>query len=228
MLKSLTSRKSVLSLGALIVAALASSAASAQVIYEPVQYEYHVGSDYKFYYGGDNPLVFEHARRVACLREAGAWVREGRYGVGHLHPGLIGAPPYRVFSDCAPLQNAAAYGFTPADARNEAYARVPQYFTKAAVLAGAAPAAEPGYYRKATPDGIPANGSRVLIAPSKGWPAGGATPGIDIRPYRGGPATGPTPRPETRPAARPRPLMIIPKKLLEQPKASGKSVAAAQ
>ena len=209
-----------------------SSAASAQVIYEPVQYQYRAraadGHELTFYYGGNNPRVFDYADRLACLGQGRTGVREGQYGVGYLHHGLIGSPPYRVFSDCAPYVNAAVYGFSPADARNEAYARVPRYFTKAQLLASAAPAAEPQYFEKATPDGIPANGSRVLIAPAQGWPAPHAAAGIEVRPYRAAPGTRPSTAPAAQPAAEPRPLLIIPKRLLEQPKPADQSVVAAQ
>ena len=223
--------------------ALSASSASAQVIYEPVQYQYTYsytgGRDVTFYYGGDDPRVFDHAARIGCLRQGRTGVREGVPGVGLIHRGLIGEPPFLVFSDCAPYQNVAVYGFTPADARDEAYARVPRYFTKAGLLAAAVPADAPEYYRKETaPNGAPVDGSRVAVVPAHGWPAPApAAAGIDIRPSRR-PATGPATAPATRPAvapavapaepAEPKPLLVIPKRMLEQPKAADKSVAAAR
>ena len=145
--------KALLPLGA-IALFLLPSAASAQVIYAPVQYQYKIqypgGHELTFYYGGNNPLVFERADQIACQNQWNTGTREGEYGVGLLHRGLIGRPPYLVFSDCAPLQNAAVYGMTPADARNEAYARAPRYFTKAALLAAATPVVEPEHYTKWT------------------------------------------------------------------------------
>jgi hypothetical protein len=230
----------LLPLGA-IALFLLPSVASAQVIYAPVQYQYKIqypgGHELTFYYGGNNPLVFERADQIACQNQWNTGTVEGEYGVGLLHRGLIGRPPYLVFSDCAPLQNAAVYGMTPADARNEAYARAPRYFTKAALLAAATPVVEPEHYTKWTPDGIPANGSRVWVVPAQGWPsAGEMAPGIEIRRMRTGAASRPATVPAaTIPAGEPKPLLIIPKSLLEQPKTPVKpvnvvqqSVAAAQ
>jgi hypothetical protein len=225
--------KALLPLGVLALFMLP-SVASAQVIYAPVQYQYKIqypgGHELTFYYGGNNPLVFENAEQLGCLNQWRTGTREGEFGVGYLHRGLTGHPPYLVFSDCAPLQNAAVYGMTPADARNEAYARAPRYFTKAGLLAAAVPAVEQEHYTKWTPDGIPANGSRVWIVPAQGWPVNGdMAPGIEIRRARNGassrPATGPA---ATIPASEPKPLLIIPKSLLEQPKTPVRPVGSAQ
>src|SRR3954469_7624186 len=195
--------KALLPLGVLALFMLP-SVASAQVIYAPVQYQYKIqypgGHETTFYYGGSNPLVFERAEQIGAQYQYTAGTREGQYGVGLLHRGLIGRPPFLVFSDAAPLQNAAVYGMTPADARNEAYARAPRYFTKAGLLAVAAPAPEQEHYTKWTPDGIPANGSRVWVVPAQGWPqAGDMAPGIQIRHVRNGAASRPAVAPATIP-----------------------------
>jgi hypothetical protein len=222
--------KALLPLG-VVALFLLPSVASAQVIYAPVQYQYKISyagrPDVTFYYGGSNPLVFERADQIACQNQWNTGTREGEYGVGLLHRGLIGRPPYLVFSDCAPLQNAAVYGMTPADARNEAYARAPRYFTKAGLLSAAMPAVEPEHYTKWTPDGLPANGSRVWIVPAQGWPMGGdMAPGIEIRRVRNGASSRPSTAPAaTVPASEPKPLLIIPKSLLEQPKTQVKPVS---
>ena len=47
--------------------------------------------------------------------------------------GQIGEQTY-VFSDCLPYRNAAVYGYTSVDARNEANASMPRYFTKRDLL----------------------------------------------------------------------------------------------
>jgi hypothetical protein len=214
--------KALLPLGVMALFLLP-SVASAQVIYAPIQSQYKISypgrPDVTFYYGGSNPLVFERADQIASQNQWTRGTREGEYGVGLLHRGLIGRPPYLVFSDAAPLQNAAVYGMTPADARNEAYARAPRYFTKAGLLAAAVPAMEQEHYTKWTPDGVPANGSRVWIVPAQGWPAAGdMAPGIEIRRARNGASSRPATGPGTIPASEPKPLLIIPKSLLEQPK----------
>ena len=106
------------------------SAASAQVVYEPVQSQYRSGIT--FYYGGQNPRVFEHAREIEACR------------TDHRADYLprVTAPAQLVFSDCLPRLNAYAYGYTSTDARNEAFARVPRFFRMADLLAGAVPSVD--------------------------------------------------------------------------------------
>src|SRR3954468_2041818 len=84
------------------------SIASAQIIFEPVRYQY--GNDYKFYYGGSDPVIIDRARDIEY--------RPGRR-VSHE------AMPLRIYSDAYPNHNAALYGVTIADARDEAYSNVP-------------------------------------------------------------------------------------------------------
>src|SRR5437762_13883767 len=83
----------------------------AQIIYEPVRYQY--GNDYKFYYGGSDPRVIESAYEEDT--------RPGR----HIS---VEAMPLRVYHDSYPGWNAAIYGVTIADARNQAYNNAPRYF----------------------------------------------------------------------------------------------------
>lgn len=84
--------------------------AFAQVIYEPVRFQY--GQKTVFYYGGHNPEIFARARANARLAE----------------PTPLPPP---VYSDDHPLWNARIFGYTAADARNAANASVPRYFRKA-------------------------------------------------------------------------------------------------
>ncbi|MGD1277354.1 MAG: hypothetical protein ABR964_09035 [Tepidisphaeraceae bacterium] len=88
------------------------SAGIAQIIFEPVQYQY--GTAVKFYYGGSDPATL---RRGFC---------HGRTDLSAQLP--------RVYTDQLPDLNAALYGWTTADARNEAYASVARYFRKADLL----------------------------------------------------------------------------------------------
>ena len=46
---------------ALLIACIVVSSASAQIIYEPVQYQY--GGQTPFYYGGNDPDMFRFAQR---------------------------------------------------------------------------------------------------------------------------------------------------------------------
>ena len=192
---------------ALVASTVCASAANAQIFYEPVQSQYGSGRD-AFYYGGGDPRVIDSAaQRLRCIKDFSA-VREGRFGVGYLHRGLINHPPFYVVSDCFPWLNAAAYGYTPTDARDTAYANVPRYFRKADLLRAARPADD----------------GRSWVVPAQADPS---RPGaIDIRPYVR-PATVPSAGPTAAPGATPRPLLIIPKKVLEGPGKSGNSIARA-
>ncbi|MCC6423225.1 MAG: hypothetical protein IT447_07065 [Phycisphaerales bacterium] len=96
---------------------MAASAASAQIIYQPVQYQYDA-----FYYGGDDPAMFAKAHRDSCAQY-----------ISTLHRPVDNVP-LRVYSDCLPWANAAIYGMTPNDAYNQAYGSVPRYFRKADLL----------------------------------------------------------------------------------------------
>lgn len=171
----------------------------AQTVYEPVQSQYRAG-DRTFYYGGSDPRVFEYARqRLGCLQD-GRYTREGAYGVAYLRRGLVSEPAQYTFSDCAPYRNAIVFGYTSVDARNDAYANAPRFFRMADLLATAEPAA----------DGI---GVVVPALPRPGT--------IDIRPARRA-----APPPATAPATQAKPVLIIPKKLLEQKAQPGVMAAA--
>ena len=106
----------------------------AQIIYEPVQYQY--GDQNKFYYGGSDPSVFE---RAAIPSDAGAlWGRVNGYDFASGDISVhreVSDQPVRVYSDALPTQNASLFGFTATDAANVANASVPRYFRKADVLA---------------------------------------------------------------------------------------------
>jgi hypothetical protein len=76
--------------------------ASGQIIYEPVRYQY--GDGPKFYYGGRDPAILA-------------------YGYAQ-HDSL----PLTIYTDARQYENAAVYGYSTNDARNEAYANAPRYF----------------------------------------------------------------------------------------------------
>lgn len=174
--------------GVLVVlcAVVMSSKASAQIVYEPVQYQY--GEQNKYYYGGNDPRV--HAYANATQDGGGRWGRVHGFdfvsGSIDTHREVTGEPE-RVFADSIPFQNARIYGYTATDARNEAYDRMPTYFRKADLLATAVPQTDGSWLVPATPQ---AQG--VVVYPQ--------------------PARMMVPR---RPTTAPRPLMILPKKALE-------------
>jgi hypothetical protein len=120
----------------LFLLGVCAASSRAQIIYEPVQYQY--GDQNKFYYGGTDARVFE---RAAVLSDPGAaW---GRVNGNDFASGdvwvhrEVSDQPVRVYSDALPTQNASLYGFTATDAANVANASVPRYFRKADVLAAA-------------------------------------------------------------------------------------------
>lgn len=115
------------------------STASAQVFYEPVQYQYGKGPNV-YYYGGDDPRVHYYA--MTPQGGAGRWGRtEGwAFASGNvLTHRAVSTEPTRTFTDAIPYMNATFYGYTAADARNEAYSRVPTYFRKSELLNAAVP-----------------------------------------------------------------------------------------
>jgi hypothetical protein len=119
----------------LVVAA----SARAQVIYAPVQYQHSNGMSY--YYGGNDPSMLSYIEHVKCRNGYGNAIT-GHGGNSLRHTlGQIGEQTY-VFSDCLKYRNAAVYGYTVADARNEAMANMPLYFTKRDLLDAAVPAGD--------------------------------------------------------------------------------------
>jgi hypothetical protein len=182
----------------------AAAPAGAQIIYEPVRYQY--GDTPTFYYGGSDPAVFEYAERLGCLyhhHERGGGV--GDLPTAYVQAGRVGGPRQYVFSDCAPYMNLWLHGFTAADARNEAYWNVPRHFRKADLKRAAVPV-----------------GRRAWVVPAQARPVRER----ELRPRRieiDGEVDGP--------AIKPRAIIIIPKGPKKQPKPKDddtvKTVAAA-
>ena len=109
------------------------SSGSAQVLYEPVQYQYHFASS-SFYYGGTEARVFRYAAAAIQARDYSSVART-------IHAVCRGY----VYSGAGALGNGfenvhTGYrSFTANDARNEAYASLPRYFRKRDLLAAAIP-----------------------------------------------------------------------------------------
>jgi hypothetical protein len=147
------------------------SLAPAQVIYQPVQYQY--GSREKFYYGGREPAIIAAAStfdqyRAAYERSTRAYNEYGR----------LAQSPLYVYSDVLPYNDAGLFGYTAMDAMNDAYANVPRYFRKADLLQSA----------ERQPDGTLTISSRV--EPGRVGPGYLPAGSIDIHPYKrttGGP-----------------------------------------
>jgi hypothetical protein len=177
------------------------SASFAQVVYEPTRSQYQTPSGQAYFYGGVDPRV--HA--VAAAGN-GYGDRCGFHGYAmNLHNFDGGnsfgqpMPMYErtpVFTDCIPFRDASRFGFTEADANNEARANTPTYFRKIDLLASAIPTDTGGWV-------VPSNAPYVYVAP-------GMTR-ADIYGVR--PATrGVT----TNPASRPGQVIIIPKRLMDK------------
>jgi hypothetical protein len=94
-----------------------------------------------------------------------------------------------VFTDCVPFRDASYFGYTPADARNEAYANAPTYFRKADLLESAIPTATGGWV-------VPANAPTYIVAPRH-------------HSYRAVRTTAPA-------VTRPGQVIIIPKRLMDK------------
>ena len=160
----------------LVVAA----SARAQVIYAPVQYQYTNGMTY--YYGGNDPSMLGYIEHVKCRNGYPSTVT-GHRGNSLRHTlGQIGEQHY-VFSDCLKYRNGAVYGYTVDDARNEAMANVPTYYTKRSLLEAAVPA-----------------GDGTLVVPAMGRPHKAMMPHTTT----GGATTQPS-------EAKPRAIIIIPR-----------------
>jgi hypothetical protein len=182
------SRIAVASVVALLM--VAGSSAFAQIIYEPVTYQYSSGGSL-YYYGGSNPRVHIAANHLSA---EGGYGRTNGYA---FHSGNIDThrevvtEPTRVYTDMIPFQNAHYFGYTVNDARNAAYAKASTYFNKAAALRDAIP----------QEDG-------TLLVPSQADSSGRGT--IVIKPWK--PAVAPV-----MPVSAPAPLLVIPKRLLDKP-----------
>jgi hypothetical protein len=181
------------------------SSASAQILYQPVQYQYESSGTY-YYYGGSNPAVHQVARE---LYDPGTgWGRVNGYVFASGDINTFRAEtkePTRVYSDATRTLNAGLLGMTPDDARDEAYANAARYFAKRDLVNLAVPMEDGSYV-------VPAHATSSSIRVSKS----------DGTMIPQGPAT--------RTVTEPRPLLIIPKDQLIKPipaKQSDKSMAAA-
>ena len=123
---------------ALLLVVVASSA-RAQVIYEAVQYQHTNGMTY--YYGGNDPAMKGYIEHVKCRNGYPSAITGEHHNSLRHTVGQVGEQVY-VFSDCLGFRNAAVYGYTSCDARNEANNAMPRYFTKRDLLESAVPQAD--------------------------------------------------------------------------------------
>ena len=171
-----------------------SASAMAQVVYEPVRYQYETPQGDKYFYGGVDPRVHAVAGYYGVCGFHGYATNLHSFDGGN----SFGQPmPYydrpAVFTDCIPFRDASRFGFTESDARNEAYANSPTYFRKADLLDSAIPTVTGGWV-------VPANAPTYV-------------PVMRVNANRY-----PTMlmRPTTTSPARPGQVIIIPKRLMDK------------
>ena len=112
----------------LVVCAGWISSVSAQVFYEPVQYQFGSGAG-TFYYGGHDPRVIEDAKATIRSHEYSSVVNS-RHVVERSH---VYTDSFRFF-DVADNSRTGYDSLNANDARNEANANVPRYFRKRDLL----------------------------------------------------------------------------------------------
>jgi hypothetical protein len=153
-----------------------------------VQYQHFVGGR-AYYYGGTDPAVHDDAAALSLVPGFG---RTGGYAFqsGDIDRHReVTTERARVYTDALPGQDARQFGFNAINAANEAYANSPTYFRKSTDVVRMAR--------------VQADGSWVV--PATTVPARGS---IEIR------GLGVVPR--TPAYVEPKPLLIIPKRLLDK------------
>ena len=187
---------------------LLAAKASAQIVYEPVRYQYGCGPNV-FYYGGSDPDVVRRAMQP--MGGAGRWGRTLDYafvsGDVDVHR-EVRSEPLRVYTDAMPRRNARLYGFTATDAYNEANANVPNYFVKADAMATAHRDASGAVIVPSIP---PRDQDTGALIQNQEFSRGS----MMIRPWRG-PTTTTAPATMTVPASRRGPVFVIPKDMLDR------------
>jgi len=167
-----------------------STSAFAQVMYEPVRYQYETQRGEKYFYGGVDPRVHAVAGYYGACGFHGYAMNLHNFDGGNSFNQP--SPMYDrnvVFTDCIPFRDARLFGYTQVDARNEAYANSPTYFRKADLLASAVPTATGGWVVPANaPNYVPEMRATVNVHPtmirSTTTPAGARPGQVIIIPKR--------------------------------------------
>jgi len=119
-----------------LMVALMALPAVAQVVYEPVRYQY--GGQNTYYYGGADPRIHEAAAWPSA--PGTNWGRHNGFAFtsGNVHTHReVATERTRTFTDALGIRNAFVHGFTANDARNEAMNSIPLYFRKIDMLRSA-------------------------------------------------------------------------------------------
>jgi hypothetical protein len=185
---------------ALVIASLllsaGASAASAQVFYMPVTYQWESpNGGGHYYYGGTNPHVHVHANTTSLVpgygRTDGYAFHSGDYQVHR----EVRTEPVRIYSDAHPYGlNGRVYGMRIHDAANEANANAALYFRKADLERNAL-LQEDGTWM------VPAYNVRRASMTIRSY-----VKPVDMNRVM-----------DTKPKAEPKPVLIIPKRLLDKP-----------
>src|SRR5262245_62737602 len=118
---------------ALVATFLFVSSASAQIIYQPVQYQYWYHGNV-FYYGGSNPSALTNA--YGPVSAGGTWgrVHGWSFATGNYDTEQAISPDTVILTDALPNRNARYFGYNGADAYNDAYQSLPGYYRKSDLL----------------------------------------------------------------------------------------------
>lgn len=148
------------------------STASAQVVYQPVQYQYHTGqSSQTYYYGGTNPIQQALATLPPVVSEGNIVVRPLTLPYrGEIQSFADRRDP--VYSDRLPYVNVRPLGFTISDAQNESNRNLPTFFRKSDLLARAQLQADGTYSVPAVQGPTPTSPVIALTKPRPEGPKG--------------------------------------------------------
>jgi len=144
--------------------ALFSTTAFAQTVYEPVRYQYGERAD--IYYGGNNPMYANHANpylppgfQTLGPQGVSPYVSIAPMPITPVPSSVVPQPAQvtypmflpRVYSDYFPYEEAGLVGYTPDDARNEAYENVARIQTNGGRIEVTAPSPAPAQSTAAAP-----------------------------------------------------------------------------
>ena len=133
-------RKMILA-AAVVVWGLAASA-QAQIFYEPAQAQYVCPKNGRpYYYGGSNARAMAYAAHAQGAYAQANWTNGTRAAGNAVQP-LSVSPTVPIYSDCAPYHDMNEFGWTSADAINQANARIPLYYRRS----DSPPAGAPGVW----------------------------------------------------------------------------------
>ncbi len=114
----------------------------AQIFYEPAQAQYVCPKNGRaFYYGGSDARAMAYAAHAQGAYSQTNWTN-GTRSAGNAVQRICVSPTQAIYSDCAPYHDMNEYGWTSADAINQANARIALYYRRS----DSPPAGAPGVW----------------------------------------------------------------------------------